>query len=373
MHRALVPMVALLLGACGGGSTESPSSEVEGAPAPVAPELGTESRPATLTTLLGPENGLARPRDLAFNPDRPGELWVVDETDGSIVIVHDTTTDHPTSERRVDKAAPHFMHKPSSIAFGAETTSFGAPGTFGTCGESHNENGIEGATDFMGPVLWSSDLSIFAKKNPEGLGSHIDMLHDSPLCMGIAWQEANVYWTVDGESGSIVWYDFRTDHDVGMDDHSDGASLEYVHGQLGYKAGVPSHLAYRSEDAMLYIADTGNGRIAKLDTKSGTKGKKLPTKELQKGGYYQMDGAVLTDVVPPGTLVAPSGLEIHGDLLFVTDDATGRIVAFDLDGQQKNVLDTGLGDGALAGLTFGPDGKIYFVDMKSSRVVRVDP
>jgi hypothetical protein len=373
MHRLVGCWLALLVGACGSSKAESTNPPAE-APATEtsAPELGTNGS-ATFTTVLGPEHGLLRPRDLAFNPDRPDELWVVDEGDGSVVIVHDMTSDHPTSERRVDKAAPHFMHKPSSIAFGAEPTSFGSSGTFGTCGESHNENGIEGATDFMGPVLWSSDLSIFAKKNPEGLGSHLDMLHDSPLCMGIAWQEANQYWTVNGESGSIVWYDFHQDHGVGLDDHSDGASLEYVHGQLQYAAGIPSHLVYRAEDAILYIADTGHGRIAKLDTKSGTKGKKLPTKELQKGGYFQVDGAVLTDVVSPGLLVAPSGLELHDDLLFVTDDATGRIAAFTLAGEKKNELDTQLGDGALAGMTFGPDGKIYFVDMKGNRVVRVDP
>ena len=34
--------------------------------------------------------------------------------------------------------------------------------------------------------------------------------------------------------------------------------------------GVPSHMAYRSSDRVLYLADSGNGRIAKLDTTSGT-------------------------------------------------------------------------------------------------------
>jgi hypothetical protein len=148
----------------------------------------------------------------------------------SVVIVHGATGDAPNPERRLDRAAPHFLHRPTSIAFGADATSFGSVGTFGTCGESRNENGIEGGEDFMGPVLWSSDLEIFAKKDPAGLGSHLDMLHNSPLCMGIAHETANVYWTMSGKSNAIVKYDFGVDHNVGMDDHSDGASLEYVRG-----------------------------------------------------------------------------------------------------------------------------------------------
>lgn len=224
----------------------------------------------------------------------------------------------------------------------------------------------------MGPVLWSSDLEIYAKKDPIGLGSHLDMLHNSPLCMGIAWEQGNVYWTINGRDNSVVKYDFGADHNIGMDDHSDGASLEYVRGLIKRTEGVPSHLVFRSADSMLYIADTGNGRIAKLDTTSGVKGVRLPTKERQTGGHYRMNEAVLTDVVPAGALTAPSGLEIHNDILYVSDNGTGRIVAFDLEGKELNSFDTGLGAGALGGLAFGPDGKIYFVDMAGSRVLRID-
>ena len=37
------------------------------------------------------------------------------------------------------------------------------------------------------------------------------------------------------------------------------------------------------------------------------------------------------------------------------------------------VLDTGFAPGSLAGFTFGPDGKVYFVDHSTSRVFRIDP
>lgn len=367
MRNLLLASVLISAAACSSPAEETPPTTTPAAVA--APELG--SGKATVTPVLGPEHRLARPRDLAFNPLRPDELWILNERDNSVVLMHGTTSGEPQFERRRDPAADHFLHKPSSIAFGADPTTFGSNGTFATCGESRNENGIEGGEDFMGPTLWTSDLAIFAKKNPAGLGSHIDMLHNSPLCMGIAHEAGNAYWTFNGLKNSIVRYDFGKDHDVGLDDHSDGASLEYVAGQLKYVAGVPSHLAFL--DGGLFIADTGNGRIARLDTTSGTKGARIRTQEPQKGGHFKMEGATLTDVVPAGVLTAPSGLEIRNGLIYVSDNGTGRIVAFDLRGKQVNALDTGLGAGALAGMAFGPDDKLYFVDMKGDRLMRVDP
>lgn len=79
------------------------------------------------------------------------------------------------------------------------------------------------------------------------------------------------------------------------------------------------------------------------------------------------------DFVPPGTLEMPSGIEVHGDLVFVSDAAQSRLYAFDMGGQIVRTLDTGLAPGSLAGLTIGPDGKVYFVDVLASRVYRIDP
>jgi DNA-binding beta-propeller fold protein YncE len=362
--RHLVLAASFVLAACG----SEPTPSVPPPPATLAPELGVNGSAAVVEVLT---EALNRPRDLAFNPLRPDELWIV-SNDGSVVIVHETTS-NMTFEKRRDPAADHFLHKPSSIAFGADPTTFGSVGTFATCGESRNEHGIEGAEDFMGPALWSSDLEVFAVKDPIGLGSHLDMLHNSPLCMGVAHERDNVYWTTNGRDNSIIRYDFAADHNIGLDDHTDGASLEFVRGLIKYAPGIPSHMVYRAEDAMLYFADTGNGRVVKLDTASGVRGLKLPTKERQVGGHYRMNDAVLTDVVPPGVLTAPSGLEIKNDILYVSDNETGHIVAFDLQGKQLNAIETGLPPGSLAGMAFGPDGKLYFVDMVGNRLLRLDP
>ena len=59
-------------------------------------------------------------------------------------------------------------------------------------------------------------------------GSHIDMLHESPLGMGIAHDSGNSYWYFDGYYGHLVYYDFKEDHDIGMDDHSDGVVRRYL-------------------------------------------------------------------------------------------------------------------------------------------------
>ena len=403
----LLPMSALACGAstpptlpgADGGSVSDGGVRDAGPPPRLAPELGTGDRTegsVTLTEIAVSTHGLRTPRDLAFNPRRPDELWIVNNGDDSVVIVKETSTNARTYERRKDSNANHFMPKPAAIAFGADETSTapapmglgGKPGTFATCGESRNTfGGRAEPNDFMGPALWSSDLSVFARSNANGLGTHLDMLHCSPNCMGIAHQDANVYWAfagrsrvcgaacvIDGNTASIVKYNFGADNGVGNDDHSDGEAFQYVTGAVRYVEGVPSHLYFDPNDGMLYIADTGNKRIARLDTGSGTLGRRLQPMEAMEQ-YRMMEEATIEDVVPEssGLLEAPCGIKLRGDFVYVTDNANGRISAFRHDGERVNHLDTGLPSGALAGLTFGPDDRVYFVDMLRHRVLRIDP
>lgn len=375
---ALVGLVSACLAtslvAC---TTTVVSGPTEDAPlVPKAPKLGSGDGSAasvTLTTIVDASAGLKTPTDLDWNPLKPGELWVVNFKDDSIVTVSDAPTDARAALRRRDAAATHFMPNPTGIAFGAAETTFGVPGTFAACGESRNERASGSANDFMGPALWSSDPAVFAKKDPIGLGSHLDMLHNTPLCMGIAHEKGNRYWVTGGFNRSIDLYDFKRDHDIGQDDHSDGESYQYARGQLGYVAGVPSHLAYKADTQMVYVADTGNKRILSLDAKTGTESGRVRAKE-KMAVSVEMDGATLTDLVPPTFgLVQPSGITLDGDMLYVTDHATSKIYAFSLDGKELQRLDTGLPEGSLAGISVGPDGKIYLVDMVESRVLRIDP
>ncbi len=351
------------LAACGGGGGEA-------GPAPIT-QIGDPST-ATVSELIGPAAGLAQPRDLAWNPRRPEELWVVSYDDDSALIVSAAPSDARTVEKRIDGYAQHFFEEPTAIAFGADETTFGLPGTFATCGESRNTyNGQADGNDFMGPALWSSDMSVFAAQDPNGLGSHLDMLHNTPLCMGIAWEGGNKYWVTGGLTGAIERYDFQTDDGIGNDDHSDGLTWRYAPGTLGYVPGVPSHLFVDAAAGYVYVADTGHGRILRLDAQTGTPGSMVGGLETS---VQMVDGTVIEELVPGGTLSQPSGIELSAaGTLFVTDHATSQIHAFGLDGTLLATVETGLPAGSLGGLSIGPDDRLYFVDMAGDRVLRVEP
>jgi sugar lactone lactonase YvrE len=270
------------------------------------------------------------------------------------------------------------MEEVSSIAMGA-------PGFMATCQESRNTyNDQAPPNDFMGPALWSTDRAVFGESNPEAieylsnlygfytdLGSHLDMLHQTPLCMGIAWEDDNVFWTFDGLTGSISRQDFKEDHGPGWDDHSDGEILRYVEGDVLREPDVPSHLVYDDASGLLYVADTGNGRIAVLDTTTGTPGADLPRIEPYPV-HRRMDGAEIRTLVDgaDGHLVRPSGLALHDDHLFVSDNATGRISAYSLDGELLDWIDAGAQTEGLMGIEFGPDGGLYWIDAVAARVTR---
>jgi hypothetical protein len=364
---------SLLLQGCG---TAAEPEDLDALPDEVvALGKGDGAGSVKLTEILTAKNGLRIPRDLAFNPLRPDELWVLNDGDESVVIAHDTTQESRRSERRKDAYALHFMARPAALAFGGEETTFGRPGTFATCGESRNTYGDQAEpNDFMGPTLWSSDLSVFARYNPRGLGAHLDMLHNSPLCMGIAHETGNAYWAFGGLDGALFRYDFQVDDGIGNDDHSDGTVEQYATGELAYVEGVPSHVAYRSTDKSVYVADTGHSRIVKFDRRGAKRAQVLETMEpMARAELYA--GGTLKEIVPAssGHLELPSGLEIKGKVLYVSDTANSRISAFSLTGRLLKRIETKLPAGSLAGMAFGPEGKLYVVDMKKSRVLRVDP
>jgi sugar lactone lactonase YvrE len=137
---------------------------------------------------------------------------------------------------------------------------------------------------------------------------------------------------------------------------------------------VPSHLAYDRAVGRLYAADTGNGRLLRLDPRRARKVGELDGPE-STAGFHLMAGAELVEIVAAasGELSAPSGLLLDGERLFVSDNATGRLAAYALDGRLISTVDSGLGPGALAGLALGPDRRLYLVDMLGDRALRVDP
>ena len=245
---------------------------------------------------------------------------------------------------------------------------------------------MDSGDEFMGPTLWTSDPDIYGLSNPEAveymsnlwnmnvdLGSHLDMLHESPQCMGIAWEEDNVYWVVNGRDGSIDRNDFQQDHGPGFDDHNDGIISRYAEGELSRVPDVPSHLEYDPNSGFLYIADTGNNAIKVLDTTSGTRGAEWTGAEPLVE-YFEMEDADIWTLVDGEevNMVEPSGLALVENTLIVTDHGTGNILAFDLDGEIVDWVSTGSGSGALMGITARSLDDIWFVDAKSNMVIRFE-
>jgi sugar lactone lactonase YvrE len=201
------------------------------------------------------------------------------------------------------------------------------------------------------------------------------MLHNSPNGAGIAWEKDNVYWVADGYHGSLTRYDFQSDHGPGGSDHTDGIVTRYVEGQFSYVSGVPSHMELDRESGTLYVADTGNNRIALLDISTGTRGATIHPNYDGSEQYY-MDGALLETWIDgeANGLVQPSGLALADDRIYVTDNATARITAFDMDGVRLDYLDLGsmMGEHALMGIEVAPDGSLYVVDAADDRVIHLE-
>ncbi len=375
--RIAVALAALLPAACVTPPVEEPEPQDKGLAVLGAGSHGMDA--VKMTTLVDAEDGLAGPRDLDFNPEVAGDVWVVNRIDDGVVLIHDVGTADQETEHFVDPFALHFMEEVSSISFASGMK-------FGTCQESRNTyNDEAAANDFMGPALWSAEADVFAITNPDAvaelgydLGSHLDMLHESPNCMGIAWIEDNKYFTFDGMTSSVSRYDFKEDHGPGFDDHSDGVieRFQATDDEDGVKrtADVPSHMVYDHGSGLLYIADTGHGRIAVLDPEGPTDAaESLPvieggTRLLLRGGAT-FETLVSAD---DGELEQPSGLALHDGVLYVTDNATSRISAFDLDGERIDYLDTDLPAGSLMGLRVDADGNILVTDFAGDRVLKIE-
>lgn len=354
--------------ACG-ETTEENETEHVNVPEPVGLEVlgaGEDSIDAVeISVIADASNDLDGPRDVAINPEATDQLWIVNRNDNSVVVVSDAGTDEQSSEYYKSLGSDHFLSKPAALAFGA-------PGVMATAQQEDEVTQPTTPADFMGPSMWPTSLDDF----DAGHSSHYDMLHNSPLASGIAWDTGNAYWVFDGHHGSITRYDFQDDHGMGGADHSDGVIHRYVEGQVSIVNGIVAHLEEDHSTGLLYIADTGNNRLAVLDTNTGEEGDTI-TKNYDGARQNMMDGAEMSTLVDGSDvgMVQPAGLALHDGHVYVGDNGSSTIYAFDLEGELVDSLNLSdrITPGGMMGIELDAGGHLYVVDSEENSVLKISP
>ena len=170
---------------------------------------------------------------------------------------------------RFDRAHYHYMDKMAALSFKSD-------GSVVTCQESENTyDGMKKANRFMGPSLydtipkvgnvktggWPEGRDVFvdaggdkcdpngssdgSTNNPTCFMTHVDMLHASPNCMGIAHDPepdtpfGNVFWVFDGLNDTLIRYDFEQPHGPGSLDHSLANVRRYPGDQINSRSRGP--------------------------------------------------------------------------------------------------------------------------------------
>lgn len=326
----------------------------------------------TFTTIATSSNQLNQPRDLDFKPNT-NELWVCNygnSSGGTMDIFFNAGLPNQTNQLRQDDHSDHFFYYPSAIAFSNN-------GQFGAVSEIQNTS--SSSPTFMGPSLWLSDTSIFARvwqnnwTSGYPLGSHIDMLHQSPFSMGIAFEAGEAYWVMDGYNGNICKYDFVMDHGPGYDNHSAGKIWRYSDVTFTRVPQVPSHMVLDKTNNWLYFIDGGLKEIKRMNILSGTFSGNLTvpsTANEPLAGYYNYLGATVETL--DSLTTQPCGMDYYNGRLIVSDYTTGDIYIYNTNGT-VSLLDTIVtGHPGMMGVKIGPDGHIWCVNKTENKVYRLD-
>ena len=375
MYLLLVPM--LLISACKDDEEEIIEKN---------PELGEEYRaiPAfytganrdapKFTEIAQRSDRVQEPQDLDFHPTRENELWVINkgtENSGSSTLtITGAGTPEQAEERRIDGNAWHFMALGSALSFSKTNENFG---TSSNILDANRQGGT-----FAGPSLWSSDMNVYAidpgsDANGDRLnGSHLDMLHGSPYSMGIESDEDNAFWVLDGYNGHIAWYNFAADHGPGYHDHSDGIIYRYDEMEVKKDdSGIPSHIVEDDVSGILFVCDPANSRILWMNTLSGSIRESAPLINEQLASHQRMKD-LEWGVFAVENLSKPCGIEVSGDILYVSDNATGEIIAFDKETKEE-LARINTGAESIMGIKADPNGILWYVDAEANTVMRIDP
>jgi hypothetical protein len=320
--------------------------------------------------IAGSNESIDHPRDLDFHPTLTrNELWIIlksTENDGGMTVkISNAGTPDQEELLQQDGNAWHFMSLPTGISFSRNENFATSPGVF--------DANHDGGSPFTGPTLWSSDPAIYAQPSG-GNGSHLDMLHESPYSMGIASDKDNKFWLTCGDHNEIMSYDFREDHGPGNSDHSDGIIYKYpIDGYTEDQTHeVPDHLVMDHSTGWLYVCNSQQNRVIRINTATGTPGESLVQNEPVEI-YKYMENFEWEVYINTG-LNEPTGIDIIENRLIVSNYATGDINLYDISGAEPVLLGIiPTGATGIMGIKVGPDGNIWYVNSISDKVFRVMP
>ncbi len=320
--------------------------------------------------IAGSNESIDHPRDLDFHPTLTrNELWIILKSTGNIggrtVKITDAGTADQEELLQQDGNAWHFMSLPTGIAFSRNENFATSPGVY--------DANHDGGSPFTGPALWSSDPAIYAQPSG-GNGSHLDMLHESPYSMGIASEKDNKFWLTCGAHNEVMSYDFGEDHGPGNSDHSDGIIYKYPID--GYNEDptqeVPDHLVMDHSTGWLYVCNSQQNRVIRINIATGTPGASLAQNE-PVAIYKYMEDFEWEVYINTG-LNEPTGIDIIENKMIVSNYATGDINLYDISGAEPLLLGIiPTGAAGIMGIKVGPDGNIWYVNSITDKVLRMTP
>jgi hypothetical protein len=384
----------------------------------------------TTVAVHGPRSRLDGPTDIEFDPNADEIFYVTNSRTDSVSLFNLSAAEAGglVSEVRADRARFHYMANVSSIAFNRrKSAAANGDNTFATCQDSVNTyNNTKAPNYFMGPTLFNASAAALVERDGSSCAHrhsngenctaagcfyvHIDMLHESPLCTGIAHDPentttyGNVYWAVgsrehympaptnshtargvgDPLQSSLIRYDFDKPHGPGSLDHSLADIRRFPEVQLTRVAGVPSHLQVSESTRSVLVSDTGADRVLAVMADGAVFNRSAKTEfnifsstapTFQYSIYTGAGVQVFADNVPQpsGLLIVPAAAQggVGGaSSVFVSSFSTGYIYCFRLDGTPLGRFDGGAP--GIAGMALGPGRRLYYVNKLLGTVTSVD-
>lgn len=362
---------------------------------------------------------LSIPVDLKFHTADSNQLFIANRGRNGTLVIRDVGTAGAYSRVWQDRAEYHYNAHIAALSF----DNLGK--TLITCQNVKNDYyGMHKPNYFMGPTiyemypvgsLYGRPNDPVASKTPAGglcdkdgfphcYLTHSDMLHEAPMCMGTVHdpgastsggfhqgvlKSGHVYFYSDGLHGELMRYDAESLHGPGSLDHRTANIRRYMDVRLKPVEDIPGHMVLDNSTRILYVADTGNGRVIRVDADGGEfkrVAQCVPDECyaahegfqesfckdsycdggpcMHQDGYgcyntftemadifeYELWTCSTQDTAFINNLHKPSGLVLGNGRLYVSDYATGNVHIYDLAGTELEILPVSYP--GLAGLEF---------------------